>query len=163
MAMHDNNMDFISCNASNVEDMDKLLLCNKPSQRAMQYTRMKAFGNHYQVDDESSRHMLTYDSGAASAFQVPTIDARDVAVNYVSVLKDIFKLDYGPLHAPLVLLLCEWLKRQDNRENPTYTRDEAGFLIVNFCYKLPRMAEPFIFSRQETQVFFSDVIEKPGW
>jgi len=34
-------------NVSNVEDMDRLLLCNNPSQRAKRYIRMKAFGNHY--------------------------------------------------------------------------------------------------------------------
>jgi len=90
------------------------------------------------------------------------VDARDVVVNYVDMLKDIFKLDYGPMHAPVVLVRCEWLKRQDNRGNLTYTRDEAGLLLVNFQHKLPRIVEPFIFSSQATQVFFSNVLEKQG-
>lgn len=124
---------------------------------------MKAFGNHYRVEDSATAAMLTYDSGIASVFQVPTADALDVDVHYVGVLKDILKLDYGPLHAPVVLLRCEWMKRSDNRGNPTYVRDDAGFLTVNFRHKLPRMAEPFIFSSQATQVFFSNIVEKPGW
>lgn len=124
---------------------------------------MKSFGNHYRVADNASAIMLTYDSGIASVFQVPTADARDVAVNYVGVLQDILKLDYGPLHVLVVLLCCEWMKTSDNRGNPTYVRDDAGFLVVNFRHILPRMAEPFIFSCQATQVFFSDVVEKPGW
>jgi hypothetical protein len=57
----------------------------------------------------------------------------------------------------------EWMKRQDNQGNPTYTKDDAGFLIINFRHKLPRMEEPFIFSSQTTQVFFSSVEGRPGW
>jgi hypothetical protein len=56
---------------------------------------MKAFGNHFRVEDNSSTRMQTYDSGVASNFQVPLADATDVSVNYVGVLKDILKLDYG--------------------------------------------------------------------
>jgi hypothetical protein len=76
--------------------------------------------------------MQTYDSGIASIFDVPTEDARDVSVNYVGVLKDILKLDYRLLRNPVILLRCEWIKRVDNRGNPTYIRDEVGFLLVNF-------------------------------
>jgi hypothetical protein len=74
-----------------------LLLCTRPSQKATRYTKMKAYGNHFKVQDESSSRMQTYDSGVASIFDVPTEDARDVSVNYVGVLKDILKLDYGLL------------------------------------------------------------------
>jgi hypothetical protein len=35
--------------------------------------------------------------------------------------------------------------------------------MVNFRHKLPRMAEPFIFPSQATQVFFSDAADRPGW
>jgi hypothetical protein len=146
---------------NNAEDMDRLLLTTKPSQKATRYTRMKAFGNHFRVDDESSGRMQTYDSGVASVFE--TSDAQTVSVNYVGVLQDILKLDYGPLHTLIILLRYEWMKRHDNRGNPTYACDKAGFLIVNFRYKLLRLSEPFIFSSQATQVFFSDVPEKPGW
>jgi hypothetical protein len=48
-------------------------------------------------------------------------------------------------------------KRVDNMGNNTYTRDEAGFLVVNFCHKLPRMANPFNFPSHATQIFFSNV------
>jgi len=148
---------------SNVEDMDRLLLCNKSSQKTLQYTRMKAFGNHYQVEEESSVHMITYDNGVVFVFNVPITNARDVAMNYMGMLKDILKLDYRPMHAPVVLLQCKWLKWQDNQGNPTHTRDEASFLLVNFQHKLPYMAESFIFSNQAIQVFFLNVVGKPGW
>jgi hypothetical protein len=148
---------------SNSEEFDKLLLCQKPSQRAIRYYRMKAFGNHFRVEDEASARMQTYDSGVASVFEVPTIHATNVFVNYVGVVKDILKLDYGPLSRPIVLLRCKWAKRSDNRGNPTYTRDDAGFLVVNVRHSLPRMSDPFIFAAQATQVFYSDVPNKSGW
>jgi hypothetical protein len=124
---------------------------------------MKAFGNHFRVADKSSTRMQTYDCGIASVFEVPTPEAHSMSVNYVGVLQDIFKLNYGLLHTPIILLRYEWMKRQDNRGNPTYTRDDTGFLVVNFHHKLLRTSEPFIFSSQATQVFFLDVPQRPGW
>jgi len=99
----------------------------------------------------------------ASVVKLPAENAGEVSVNYVGVLKDILLLDYGALSTQIILLRCEWVKPRDSRGNATYARDDAGFLVVNFQYKLPRMADPFIFPSQATQVFFSDVIEKPRW
>jgi hypothetical protein len=48
--------------------------------------------------------LQTYDSGVTSIFEVPTTETTDVSVNYVGVVKDILKLDYGPLSRPIVLL-----------------------------------------------------------
>ena len=152
-----------SIDITSADDMDALLMCTKPSQKTTRYTCMKAFGNHFRVEDDTSRRLLTYDSGVASVFQVPVDDARDVTVNYVVVVKDILKLDYGPVTSPVILLCCEWVKRHDNRGNPTYIRDKAGFLCVNFRHKLPKSAEPFIFPSQATQVFYSDDMKKDGW
>jgi hypothetical protein len=115
------------------------------------------------VEDEASSRMLTYDNSVASVFQVPVLDARDVPVNYVGVIKNILKLDYGLLSSPVILLQCQWAKWTDNRGNPTYTRDDASFLVVNVEHNLPRMSDPFIFPGQATQVFYSDVPNKPGW
>ena len=125
---------------------------------------MRAFGNHFRVEDSQSVLLQTYDSGIASIFEMPTVDSEtNVALNYVGVLQDILKLDYGPSRTPIILFRCEWLKREDNRGNPTYVRDDAGFMVVNFRHKLPKMSEPFIFPSQATQVFFSDDVKKPGW
>lgn len=145
------------------DDVNRLLISTKPSQKAIRYTRMKSFGTHFRVDDGDNDSFQTYNSGVASVFEVPTMDARDVSVNYVGILKDILKLDYGPLRTPVILFRCQWMKTQDTRGNATYVRDDAGFLLVNFRHKLPRMSDPFIFSTQATQVFFSDVPSKPGW
>ena len=93
----------------------------------------------------------------ASIFEMPTADSQSkVSLNYVGVLQNILKLDYGPLRTPVILFRCEWFKRDDNRGNPTYVRDDAGFMVVNTRHKLPKMSEPFIFPSQTTQVFFSN-------
>jgi hypothetical protein len=75
-------------------------------------------------------------------------DARDVSVNYVGVVKDILKLDYGSLSSPVILLRCQWAKRIDNRGNSMYTHDDAGFLVVNVRHNLLRMSDPFKFAGQ---------------
>ena len=158
-AVHDHEHD-----PNNIDDMDRILLCSRPSQKATRYTRMRAFGNHFRVEDSQSALLQTYDSGVASIFEVPSMESQsEVSLNYVGVLQDILKLDYGPLRTPVILFRCEWLKREDNRGNPTYVRDDAGFMVVNSRHKLPKMSEPFIFPSQATQVFFSNDVRKPGW
>jgi hypothetical protein len=80
-------------NTSSMEEMDLWLLSRKPSQWATRYLRMKAYGNHFRIDDPTTTQLQTYDSGVASIFHVPTEDAWEVSINYVGVLKDILKLD----------------------------------------------------------------------
>jgi hypothetical protein len=107
--------------------------------------------------------LQTYDSGIASLFEMPTANSQsEVSLHYVGVLQDILKLDYGPLRTPVILFRCEWFKREDNRGNPAYMRDDAGFMVVNSRHKLPKMSEPFIFPSQDTQVLFSNDLTKPG-
>lgn len=156
--VRDTNLDL-----RNPEDMDRLLLSRKPSQKATRYSRIMAFGNHFRVQDESTERLMSYNSGVASVFKETSEDARESLVNYVGVLKDVLELDYGPVQTPIILLRCEWAKPTDNRGNSMYVRDNAGFLLVNFRQTLPRTADPFIFPSQATQVFFSDVVERPGW
>jgi hypothetical protein len=62
----------------NPEDIDKLMLSMKSSQRAIRYMKLKAFGNHFRIEDDASNRLQTYDSGVAFVFQVPMSDARDV-------------------------------------------------------------------------------------
>jgi hypothetical protein len=50
-------------------DLDTLLMSTKPTQRAFQYTKMKAFGNHFRVEDDTSSRLQMYDSGVASLFE----------------------------------------------------------------------------------------------
>ncbi len=47
-------------------------------------------------------------------FDVPTFDVTSVTMNFVGVLKDILKLNYEPIHTPIIILKCEWVKGMDN-------------------------------------------------
>ena len=156
--MRDANLDL-----RNQTDMDRFLLSKKLAQKATRYTRVTAFGKHFRVEDESTTHFVSYNTGVASIFHELSSHMEDSSVNYMGVLKDILELDYGALSTRIILLRNEWVKTQDNRGNPTYTRDESGFLVVNCRHKLPRMQYPFIFPSQATQVFFLDVPRRPGW
>jgi len=62
------------------------------------------------MEDLRSHSLQTFDSGVAFVFDMPTIDASEVFVNYVGILKDIFKLDYGLVHTLLIIFRCEWIK-----------------------------------------------------
>jgi hypothetical protein len=56
---------------------------------------MKAYGNHFRVEDQKSRLLQTFDNGIASMFKHQTVNARNqMLVQYVGVLKDKLKLDY---------------------------------------------------------------------
>jgi hypothetical protein len=95
---------------NNPKDLDKVLLCSRPFQIATQYTWMKAYENHFKVEDLKSNSMQTFDNGVASIFDMSTIDARNLSLNFVEVIKDTFKLDYGHLHVLIVIFKCEWIK-----------------------------------------------------
>jgi hypothetical protein len=71
---------------------------------------MKAYMNHFRVEDLKNNSIQTFDSGITSIFDMPTLDAIDLSLNFVGVLKDILKLDYGRLHTPIVIFRCKWIK-----------------------------------------------------
>jgi hypothetical protein len=71
---------------------------------------MKAYGNHFKVEDSKNILLSTYDSGIALVFDMPSIDTINASMNYVGVLKNIFKLYYGPMQMPMILFMCEWIK-----------------------------------------------------
>ncbi len=107
--VHGQPMDF-----GNLEDIDMVLLCSRPSQTIIRYTQMKAYGNHFKVEDSRSCSLQKIDNGVAFVFDMPTVDVHEVFVNYVGILKDIFKLDYGLVHNPMIIFRCEWIKQEDN-------------------------------------------------
>jgi hypothetical protein len=80
--------------------------------------------------------MQTYDNGVVSLFTIPTTDARDVSVNYIGVVKDIFKLNYGPLSSSIVLLRCQWAKQRDNWGNTLEENPVLHNRLNNDCLSL---------------------------
>jgi len=63
--------------AYSTKDRD-MLISKKPLEKALQYSRMKAFGNHFKVDDEANHQLETYDCGVAFVFQVPALNLQDM-------------------------------------------------------------------------------------
>ncbi len=64
---------------------------------------MKAYKKHFKVEYLKNNSMQTFDSGIASIFDMSIFDANDISLNFVGVLKDIFKLDYHHLHTHVVI------------------------------------------------------------
>lgn len=139
---------------SDPDDSDTVLLSNPPSMICKRYAKMKAYGNHWRVDDEYSRSLATYDSGVAC------LEANEQSAgsgkDYVEILEDILLLDYGDIKTPVIIFSCMWKKRCDNLKNDTYVRDADGFLVVNFRHNTSKAVDPYVFPSQCTQVFFSD-------
>jgi hypothetical protein len=50
-------------------DDDLLLFSVPPSFITLSYKKMKAYGNHFRIDDEQNNLLVTYDSSVASIFQ----------------------------------------------------------------------------------------------
>jgi hypothetical protein len=91
---------------NDADDMDRVLMCTRPSQLATRHTRMMAYGNHFRVEDQHSSMLQTYDSGVASVFHMSSMGSEEVTLNYVGVLKDMLKLNYGPLQTLVIFLRC---------------------------------------------------------
>ncbi len=81
----------------------------------------------------------------------------DAMAKYINVIKDIFKLNYGPISTPIIFMRCAWFRNgNDVKGNPTYRWDEARFLVCNFWYMMAKDEEPFGFLVQVQQVFFME-------
>lgn len=139
---------------SDPDDHDTLLLSNSPSLVCRRYARMKAYGNHWRVQDEVGSSNNNFDSGVAC------FESNDYSTgagkDYVGLLEDILLMDYGGLNTPVIIFSCKWKKRTDGHNNPTYVRDTDGFLTVNFKHNVSKAVDPYAFPSQCTQVFFSD-------
>ncbi len=81
--------------------------------------------------------MQAFDNDIALIFDMPTLDAKNLPLNFVDALKDILKLDYGHLHTPITIFKCKWIKQEGNTRNPTYVQDDVGFFMINLCHYHP--------------------------
>jgi hypothetical protein len=81
-----------------MEDLDIDALSCPPS-ITLRYQRLKAYGNHFCVNDCNMTSMVRFDRGVASIFGQWQAHMGDehASLEYVDVLKDIIRLDYGPI------------------------------------------------------------------
>ncbi len=63
------------------------------------------------MNDYNMEGMVSFDYGVASIFgqQETHMGDGDAMVEYVDVIKDIFKLDYGPISTPIIFMRCDAL------------------------------------------------------
>lgn len=59
---------------SNPYDLDRMLLCNKHSQIVTWYTMMKAYGNHFRIENSKNNLLQIYNSIIVLMFDMPTLD-----------------------------------------------------------------------------------------
>ena len=147
--VHSLNLDLTDPNESNL-----LHLSNPPLLTCKRYAKMKAYGNHWRVEDEVTSSWTNYDCGVA-CFEAND-QVQRTGKDYVGILQDILVPDYGDLKTQVIIFSCVWKKRTDNHNNNTYVRDADGFLVVNFKHNIPKSVDPYVFPSQCTQVFFSD-------
>ncbi len=94
-----------------------------PSFTTLRYNKMKAYKNHFGVDNYENNLFVTFDYGVAFDFQQFQGSEDDVLreIQYVGTLKKILQLDYGQVFSPIILFHCQWVKNGiNNKGNPTY-------------------------------------------
>ena len=84
-------------------------------------------------------------------------------IDYYGVLTDIIELDYYE-NDKVVLFRCDWADVTSGRG---VTKDEFGFIVVKFL-RLIHIGEhishdPYVFSSQVKQVFYSQDPRKEGY
>jgi hypothetical protein len=67
---------------------------------------MKTYGNHFRVSGCNMEGMVSFDCGVASIFgqQQAHMGDGDATIEYVGVIKNIFKLDNGPISTLIILM-----------------------------------------------------------
>jgi len=91
-----------------LEDPDIDALSCPPTRKTLRYQRLKAYGNHFRVNECYMEGMVNFDCGVASIFGQWQAHMGDehALIHYVGVLKDILRLDYGPISTPIILMQC---------------------------------------------------------
>ncbi len=107
-----------------MEDSDMEALSCPPRTTALWYMKVKAYGNHFRVNECNTKGMVTFDYGLLTSIfgqQQAHMGDGDTMVEYVGFIKDIFKMDYRPISTPIILMQCAWVKtRNDVWGNPTH-------------------------------------------
>ena len=145
-------------------DMDIVCLSVPPHRTILSYKRMNAYGNHYRAKDDYTPGLTSYDSGLLTVFwqQHAQMEMKVLQLGYVGELVDIWKLDYGAMSMPVILMKGEWVRSTHTGYRPGLRVDEHGFMLADFRSKVPEWEDPFVFPSQVEQAFFMDVEEEPG-
>lgn len=147
-------------------DVDLKKLSVPPKLITKLYSRMEAYGNHFRCDDGTSAGMVSYDCGVASILSAQGSTSGEVLgqIHYVGVLKHIRVMDYGKMTKRVALMECDWVRHGvDDNGEPTYKRDESGFLLANFSCMVDHARDSFVLPSQVQQVFYADANDSGPW
>ena len=141
-------------------DEDLVSIAQPPLRRALRFSRMWAYGNHYRTDNEQfSRRHSTYDSAICTIF-MESVEGGDsdsslaeATLQYVGILKDILVVSFGALK--VTLMRASWIPMHNGDETPNRLRDQYGFFLVKQDRRLPAMEAPYVFPSQVSQVMHS--------
>ena len=134
---------------------DILTMSKLPKAVVERHTSMYAYGSHFCVDDENGRNSVSYDSGVACIATQTCRSSRadrhpvEASLQYVGILKDIFRVDYG--HIQYNVLKCSWI-RPDVQGNRTVREDDHGFWSVKFAARQVPAVEPYLMPVHAKQV-----------
>ncbi len=130
-------------------DQDTTHMSMPPTLEARSYCSIYVFGNHNCVVNVDE-HLTSY-YGIITTFEQVISRPNDqklivANLQYLGWVEKFLELNYGILN--IVMLLCNWVKKNCNENNVTIKWDEYDFTFVNFRSLIP------IFPLHIKQVFF---------
>ncbi len=144
---------------------DVISINSPPSDLAIGYWSMCAFGNHLQVEKckiSFSNHRF---KGSCHIWIGTSFHSNDqnpivVLIVYVGWIEKTLELDYWRFQ--IVVLLCSWMVANYKGFVTNVKCDEYGFTLMNFEHLIPLLAQSFTFPMHIEQVFFSKDVGSRG-
>lgn len=125
-----------------------------PSDVALSYKAMWAYGSHFRCTSEVGDSSVSFDSGIAS------IGITSSPLD-VGILKDILLISYGKLNC--VLMQGDWIKPTE-QGRAAIRKDRLGFWSVLYNARdRGSQVNPFVFPCNVSQVFFMDDGVSENW
>ena len=127
-----------------------------PSQYALAFNAMWAYGCHFSCNNETGPTSVAFDSGIAAI--PPSALCTEIDVG---ILRNILLVTYGAVTC--VLMEGSWIKTRDQGRR-VVRKDPYGFWLVQYhCRELPEKHNPYVFPRCISQVFFVTDSADPTW
>ncbi|OMO52139.1 Zinc finger, CCHC-type [Corchorus capsularis] len=143
-------------------------LSRGPDPMVKRYSAFVINGFRFHTKSLEKRRRTQNSGVVATSSTISYASARDRNplegdVNYYGILNDIIELDYYDKFK-VVLFRCDWADVNTSRG---VKKDQFGFTLVNFSHLIHTgqqlMDEPYVFSSQVKQVFFSEDPMDTGW
>lgn len=128
----------------------------QPSQHALAFNAMWAYGCHFSCDSETQPSTVAFDSGIAAIPPSATCTEIDVGI-----LRNIILVTYGAVTC--VLMEGSWIKTRDQGRR-VVRKDPYGFWLVQYsCCEVSEKDNPYVFPSTVSQVFFISDAMDSAW